>query len=83
MVNANKRWRSCFKLVSAILIGFLAKNTRIAIWRDKMADFFNEIMQDDDSNNEFEGFSSDEDENDENGNDREGEIRINDNFMRN
>ena len=48
-----------------------------------MADFFNEIMQDDDSNNEFEGFLSDEDENDENGNDREGEIRINDNFMRN
>ena len=47
-----------------------------------MADFSNEIMQDDDSNDEFEGFSSDEDEN-ENGNDREGEIRIDDNFMHN
>ena len=47
------------------------------MWRDKMADFFNEIIQDDDSNDEFEGFSADEDEN-EKGNDCEGEIRIDD-----
>lgn len=48
-----------------------------------MADFFNELINDEDSGDDFEGFSSEEDENDLGEDAREGEIRIDDNFMQN
>ena len=48
-----------------------------------MADFFNELAHDDDSGDDFERFSSDEADSDSENDSREGEIRIDDNYMRN